>query len=232
MARGALRVTASPPNDDAPPAVGRISFVDNAVDPATGTIRIKGTFPNTDRRLWPGQFVNVTVTLTTETNAIVVPSVAVQAGQQGPFVFVVKPDQTVELRNVVVDAHGGGRDRDRERARARRDGRHRRPSASGARKPHLGQGPGRPRHAAIRGLRDPMNLSSIFIRRPVTTTLLMLGILVFGTLAYQELPVADLPSVDFPTHPRVRRRCPAPARRRWPRRWRFRSRSSSRPSRA
>ena len=76
-------MTANPPNDDASPAVGRITFVDNAVDQTTGTIRIKGTFPNTDRRLWPGQYVNVVVTLTTDPNAIVVPSVAVQAGQQG-----------------------------------------------------------------------------------------------------------------------------------------------------
>jgi multidrug efflux system membrane fusion protein len=102
MARGALRVLASPPNDDAPPAVGRISFIDNSVDASTGTIKVKGTFPNADRRLWPGQYVNVTVELTTEKNATVVSTAAVQAGQQGPFVFVVKPDQTVELRNVVV----------------------------------------------------------------------------------------------------------------------------------
>ena len=103
MARGALRVLASPPNDEAAPAAGRISFIDNAVDPATGTIKIKGTFPNTDRRLWPGQYVNVTVELATQRNATVVSSAAVQAGQQGPFVFVVKPDQTVELRTVVVN---------------------------------------------------------------------------------------------------------------------------------
>ncbi len=103
MAKGTLRVLASPPNDDAAPAVGRIAFVDNAVDQTTGTIRVKGTFPNADRRLWPGQFVNVTVELTTEPNATVVASQAVQAGQQGPFVFVVKPDSTVEMRNVVVE---------------------------------------------------------------------------------------------------------------------------------
>ena len=103
MARGALRVLVSPPNDDAPAAAGRISFVDNAVDPATGTIKVKGTFPNTDRRLWPGQFVNVTVELSTQRDATVVSTAAVQAGQQGPFVFVVKSDQTVELRNVVVN---------------------------------------------------------------------------------------------------------------------------------
>jgi multidrug efflux system membrane fusion protein len=76
--------------------------VDNAVDQTTGTIRIKATFPNEDRRLWPGQFVNVTVTLTTDSEAIVVPSAAIQAGQQGSYAFVVKADKTVELRPVEV----------------------------------------------------------------------------------------------------------------------------------
>jgi multidrug efflux system membrane fusion protein len=102
MAIGSLRVTAKSPNDEAAPAVGRIAFVDNSVDQETGTIRIKGTFPNTDRRLWPGQYVNVVVTLTTDPKAIVVPSVSVQDGQQGQFVFVVSADQTVALRPVVV----------------------------------------------------------------------------------------------------------------------------------
>ncbi len=101
LAQGTLSVVATPPNDDAA-AVGRITFVDNAVDQNTGTIRIKGTFPNTDRRLWPGQFVNVVVTLTTDPQAIVVPSIAVQDGQQGPYVFAVKADQTVEMRPVTV----------------------------------------------------------------------------------------------------------------------------------
>ena len=82
--------------------MGRITFVDNAVDPATGTIRVKGTFPNEARHLWPGQFVNVSVTLTTDMHAIVVPTGAVQVSQQGQYVFVVKSDQTVELRPVSV----------------------------------------------------------------------------------------------------------------------------------
>jgi multidrug efflux system membrane fusion protein len=102
MARGTLAVAAAPPNDDLAPASGRISFVDNSVDQTTGTIRIKATFPNLDRRLWPGQYVNVTVALSQEPNAIVVPTPAVQAGQQGPFVFVIKQDQTVELRQVTT----------------------------------------------------------------------------------------------------------------------------------
>ena len=102
MGGGTLNVEAVAPNDERPPSSGRINFIDNAVDPTTGTIKVKGTFPNTDRRLWPGQFVNVKVTLTSDPHAVVVPSTAVQAGQQGTFVFVVKKDQTVELRPVVV----------------------------------------------------------------------------------------------------------------------------------
>jgi multidrug efflux system membrane fusion protein len=102
LAAGSLKVAARPPNDERAAALGRISFVDNQVDPSTGTIRVKGSFANEDRRLWPGQFVNVIVTLTTDPAAVVVPTTAVQAGQQGQYVFVVKSDQTAELRTVTV----------------------------------------------------------------------------------------------------------------------------------
>lgn len=78
---------------------GAVTFVNNTVDPTTGTIQLKATFPNGDSVLWPGQFVEVGLTLTTE-QATVVPLRAVQAGQKGPFVFVVKPDSTVESRPV------------------------------------------------------------------------------------------------------------------------------------
>jgi multidrug efflux system membrane fusion protein len=81
---------------------GELSFINNVVDTTTGTIQLKATFQNADSALWPGQFVNVVLTLTTERGALVVPSRAVQAGQQGPYVFVVKPDLTVENRPVVV----------------------------------------------------------------------------------------------------------------------------------
>ena len=102
MAQGSVKVEALAPNDTGAPSVGRITFVDNTVDATTGTIRIKGTFPNETRHLWPGQFVNVSVTLMTDPRAIVVPTAAVQTGQQGQYVFVVKPDQTVELRTITV----------------------------------------------------------------------------------------------------------------------------------
>ena len=102
MARGTLRVEARPTNSEGHIAVGTITFIDNAVDQTTGTIKVKGTFPNADRQLWPGQFVNVVVRLMTETEALVVPSLAVQTGPDGSYVYLVKPDQTVDLRPVTV----------------------------------------------------------------------------------------------------------------------------------
>jgi multidrug efflux system membrane fusion protein len=108
MQRERLPVSAGFPNSSAPPAAGALTFIDNAVDQATGTIRLKGTFPNTDRRLWPGQFVNVALTLTTQRDATVIPSQALQTGQKGTFVFVVKPDMTAETRPVTVGQNLGG----------------------------------------------------------------------------------------------------------------------------
>jgi multidrug efflux system membrane fusion protein len=81
--------------------VGVVTFMNNTVDASTGTIQLKATFPNADDALWPGQFVDVALTLTTE-QAVVVPTQAVQAGQRGPYVFVVKADSTVESRAVKV----------------------------------------------------------------------------------------------------------------------------------
>src|SRR5687768_1599487 len=107
MAQRELDVEALPPNEEIAPAHGRITFVDNQVDQTTGTIRIKATFPNSNRRLWPGQFVNVRVKLATDLRAIVVPSVAVQAGPDGRYVYVVKGDQTVEMWPVVVSRTAG-----------------------------------------------------------------------------------------------------------------------------
>ncbi|HJZ75948.1 MAG TPA: efflux RND transporter periplasmic adaptor subunit [Vicinamibacterales bacterium] len=102
MAAGTIHVDARAPNDTGAASIGKIDFIDIAVDNTTGTIKVKGTFPNEDRKLTPGQFVNVNVTLTTDRNAIVVPTVAVQSGQQGTYVYVIKADNTVELRPVVV----------------------------------------------------------------------------------------------------------------------------------
>lgn len=107
-AKGKLPVQAFIPNDNRGPVAGRLSFIDNTVDQATGTIKLKGEFANTDRRLWPGQFVDVVLTLSDQPNAIVVPSQAIQNGQQGQFVFVIKPDLTAEVRPVVLDRSTDG----------------------------------------------------------------------------------------------------------------------------
>ena len=101
-AAGTLNVEAVPQDGGADPVPGTLSFIGNAVDPATGTIQLKGTFPNTDRRLWPGQFANVVLTLTVRSGAVVVPSEAIQTGQQGQYVFVVRPDLTVDARPVTT----------------------------------------------------------------------------------------------------------------------------------
>ncbi len=97
-AAGKLPVEATV-QDAAQPAEGWLSVVDNTVDPNTGTIRLKSQFANRDRRLWPGQFVNVVLRLD-RAEATVVPSEALQAGQQGQFVYIVKQDQTVDFRPV------------------------------------------------------------------------------------------------------------------------------------
>ena len=102
MAQGKLPVEASPQESSGAKDTGYLSFVDNTVDTTTGTIKLKGTFTNEANLLWPGQFVRVALRLTTHTNALVVPNQAVQAGQEGVYVYVVKPDRSVESRPVVT----------------------------------------------------------------------------------------------------------------------------------
>jgi len=101
-AAGVLKVSALPNGTGLTPSEGTLSFIDNSVDTTTGTINLKATFPNSDRALWPGQFTNVSLTLATEANSVVAPTPAVQAGQQGSYVYVIKADDTVENRTVVV----------------------------------------------------------------------------------------------------------------------------------
>ena len=100
-----LQVTATPQETDAVASNGRLTFVDNAVDMTTDTIKLKATFDNPDRRMWPGQFARVSLRLTTIPHAVVVPTQAVQTGQDGQYVFVVKADQTVEQRTITPGQH-------------------------------------------------------------------------------------------------------------------------------
>ncbi len=102
QAEAPLTVQTVIPGHAGGPIAGSLAFVDNKVDMTTGTIRLKAEFGNDDRALWPGQFVNVVVTVSTQRGAMVVPASAVQPGQKGTFVFVVKADKTVDQRAVVV----------------------------------------------------------------------------------------------------------------------------------
>ena len=101
MARARLRVQATPPGSTTP-ETGVLTFVNNTVDTNTGTIQLMATFSNQDHRLWPGQYSNVVLNLGQQHNVLVVPSQSVQMGQQGDYVFVVKPDKTVDVRQVKV----------------------------------------------------------------------------------------------------------------------------------
>src|SRR4030043_1532414 len=102
MTGGNLRVEAILSKEEENVEQGVLTFIDNAVDTATGTIKQKGTFANKGKRLWPGQFVNTVLTLTSQPDAIVVPSQSVQTGQKGQYVFIIKDDLTVEDRPVIV----------------------------------------------------------------------------------------------------------------------------------
>ena len=106
-ADGELQVSAQVPNSGLAPVPGKLSFIDNSTDATTGTIKLKAEFPNADKSLWPGQFVDVVLTLTHQDNAIVVPGTAIQNGPNGQYVFVVKPDKSVELRDVKVARNEG-----------------------------------------------------------------------------------------------------------------------------
>jgi multidrug efflux system membrane fusion protein len=103
MTSGQLPVSAPLPNPTQAPITGTLTFVDNQVDVATGTISLKATFANEDTQLWPGQFVDVTLTLGVQANAVLVQSRAIQIGPNGPYVFMIKPDSTVELRLVQIN---------------------------------------------------------------------------------------------------------------------------------
>lgn len=107
MESDTLKVSATPSGGGVPIASGQLTFVDNTVDPATGTIKLRATFPNKGGFLWPGQFVIAALTLREQPDAIVLPSQAVQTGPRGRYVYVVKADLTVEMRGVEVDRTEG-----------------------------------------------------------------------------------------------------------------------------
>ena len=102
MAGNELKIEAVIPNEPGSTEAGTISFLDNAVNPATGTIKLKGVFANKSRKLWPGQFTDVVMTLGNRKDAVVVPTNVIQTSQQGQFIYVVKPDNSVEMRQITA----------------------------------------------------------------------------------------------------------------------------------
>lgn len=103
MAQGPVPVQVTAQGDKGPPVSGKVAFFENSIDSTSGTITVRATFGNDEQRLWPGQFVKVAVLVRTDANSLVVPPAAVQIGQNGSYVFVVKDDNTVETRPVTVD---------------------------------------------------------------------------------------------------------------------------------
>jgi membrane fusion protein, multidrug efflux system len=109
MAKGPLAVDVVPPDQNAPRPAGRLIFIDNAVDATTGTIRLRAQFDNADAALWPGQFVNVSLRLYEQPDALVVPSTAVQTGPEGQYVYVVSPEMVADVRRIAVQRTDGER---------------------------------------------------------------------------------------------------------------------------
>lgn len=109
MAEGPVVVKVLAQGDKGAPVEGKVAFFDNTIDSTSGTINVRATFANEEQRLWPGQFVNVSVLVRMDPNALVVPPTAIQVGQKGNYVFVIKQDDTAELRPVTVDRTVNGR---------------------------------------------------------------------------------------------------------------------------
>jgi membrane fusion protein, multidrug efflux system len=109
MAAGPLTVDVIQPDPAASRIAGRLIFVDNAVDPSTGTVRLRARFDNRDAALWPGQFVNVSLRLFEQANAIVIPAQAVQTGPEGQYVYVVGKDMVADVRGIAVQRTEGER---------------------------------------------------------------------------------------------------------------------------
>ena len=107
MGKEKIQVTVTPQDGSTAPVQGELAFVDNTVDSSTDTIKLKGRFSNSDHRLWPGQFARVSLRVTMLPHALVLPTQAVQTGQDGQFVFLVKPDNTVDQQPVVTGQRVG-----------------------------------------------------------------------------------------------------------------------------
>ena len=203
-----LKVRVKPRGQSEAYVTGALTRADNAVDATSGMIRLAASFENKGEGHWPGDYVDVTLKLAVQNDAVVAPARAVQVGRASKYVYVIKPDNTVEVRPVTVRristdevvVEQGPRKANRWSRTGsfawRRGRRWRlcrrtlwRCSRRSRRRRGLRRSPGS----------HLMNLSEMFIRRPIMTTLVMASLLLFGVMAYVKLPVSDLPNVDMPT---------------------------------
>ena len=201
MTKGPVTVAAWSGEDNRELAQGTLLTPDNAIDATTGTIRLKATFPNEENRLWPGQFVEARLLLRTEHQVVAVPTQAVQHGQGGLYVYIVKPDSTVQRQTVVAEDRGPvmviTKGLDAGQAIVL-DGQSRLQDGMLV----AATAPLASTSAAERasgGNQRRMSISTPFIQRPIATSLVMAALVLVGIAAYPLLPVAPLPRVDFPT---------------------------------
>ena len=178
---------------------GTVALIDNQIDQTTGTVRVKATLPNTQRHLWPGQFVNMRVLTQVEQQVLTIPASAVERGPEGLFTYQVQADSTVQPVALTTGNENEGRvviekglkagDRvvSSNQYRLQPGSRIKANPA-----PAAGAAAKAPRRGAV-------NVSRPFIERPVATTLLMAGVFLVGLAAFPFLPVAPLPQIDFPT---------------------------------
>ena len=172
MAKGPLTVLAYSQDDKTKLDEGKLDLIDNQIVQTTGTIRLRASFPNTQRQLWPGELVNARLLLETRQNGLTIAASAVQQGPNGAFVWVIGSDGTVQMRPVDRRADQRRTGADRFRASGQRERRDRRPipaparlsRARAARQGRAGGG-----LAERRGAGDPVNISAPFIHRPIAT---------------------------------------------------------------
>ena len=181
---------------------GRLNLVDNQIIQTAGTIRLRAEFPNQKHLLWPGQLVNARLLLDTRHDGLTVPASVVQQGPKGAYAYVIKPDNTVEIRPITVAQISDGQALINSGLKANErvvvDGQYKlQPGIPVTILTRQGRRRGRCTKRAAGA--DPMNISAPFIQRPIATALLMVGLLVGGLVAYPLLPVAALPNVNYPT---------------------------------
>jgi len=200
-------------------ATGQLLTTDNQIDPSTGTLKLKASFPNTDNALFPNQFVNIKLLVDTKKDVILVPVAAIQHGNQGTFIYVVDTDNnTVSMKTVVVGTTALDGSNAEIKAVFRKEtswsptvstsfktaarSSSRNPAPRAITPPPTRRPPLRPQHRQWRLGRfrtKPMSPSRTFILRPIATTLFMAAILLAGFVGYQQLPISALPEVDYPT---------------------------------